>query len=252
MKSLKTVINYLDNYLEIDSIKDISWNGLQFEGAQSIKKIVFAVDSGIETFQKAALEKANMVVVHHGIFWKHADPSLNGINKKRFDILNKNNISLYACHLPLDRHKKVGNNATIIKLLGARITEEFSWNNGKNISYIGTFNQKVQLTSIVKKLNTTLNTSCKILPFGEAKIKKFGVVTGSCSYSDIEQAVKLNLDLLVTGEIMDIYHTAKDARINILFAGHHATETTGIKALADHIGKRMNVKTVFLDISTGL
>ncbi len=252
METRKKIVGYLDTYLNTKSIKDGSWNGLQFEGAQNIKKIVFAVDAGIQVFERTVEEKADMLIVHHGMFWKYADPSINGVNKKRLDILYKNNISLYACHLPLDMHKKVGNNAEIIRLIGARISGDFGSHDGTTISYTGLYKKPVTLYSITKKLEQTFNTECTVLPFGPKKIKSVGVVSGGAGYSYVSEAIEQGLDLYITGEELEVYHMAKDAGINVIFAGHNATETTGVKALQKHINKKMKVKTVFVDVPTGL
>ncbi|NIP30745.1 MAG: Nif3-like dinuclear metal center protein, partial [Candidatus Dadabacteria bacterium] len=96
---LNKIVDFLDNYLEIDSVKDSCWNGLQFEGSEKVHKVVFAVDAAVQTFDAAVKEKADMIVVHHGHFWKNQNPSLTAWSKQRLNILQKYNISLYACHL---------------------------------------------------------------------------------------------------------------------------------------------------------
>ena len=111
MKKLNDIVSFLNDFLKIEDIKDASWNGLQVEGASEVKKIAYAVSAGSEIFQKSVDEKADMIIVHHGQFWKGGDPRIIGWNKQRLDILRDNNISLYASHLPLDRHNEVGNNS---------------------------------------------------------------------------------------------------------------------------------------------
>jgi dinuclear metal center YbgI/SA1388 family protein len=252
MESLQKITQFLNSYLKIHTVKESSWNGLQFEGAQQVKKIVFAVDAGAETFERAASENAEMIVVHHGQFWSQQNPSFTGSNKKRLDILYKNNISLYASHLPLDMHRTVGNNAILIKRIGARIKSDFAVYEGQNIGYTAVYKKPVFLSTIEKRLNSALHTECIVLPFGAKKISTVGAVSGSCSHSHIDEAIKLGLDLFITGESKDIYHVAKDASTNIIFAGHHASETVGVKALADLVKKKLKVKTTFVDIPTGL
>ena len=141
MVGLREITNFLDHYLQIDSIEDESWNGLQVEGNSRIEKALFAVDASIDTFKKAVQENADLVVVHHGHYWKYANPSLKDWGRERIDLLTNNGISLYACHLPLDRHREVGNNAQLLKLLGAEIKEEFIQHKGKNIGWIGEVKQ---------------------------------------------------------------------------------------------------------------
>jgi dinuclear metal center YbgI/SA1388 family protein len=251
MEKLYTITKYLDELFDIRNVNDVSWNGLQFEGSNKVEKIVFAVDAGIDIFKKAADENADLIIVHHGLFWKYSDPSICGINKSRTDILFTNNISLYACHLPLDIHTMVGNNIGLLKLLGASFDSSID-NKDKSILVTGLFNKSYQLPYIVEKLNTNLKTKCITLPFGKSIIRKVGAISGSCSYSDISEAIRINLDLLITGECIDVYHMVKDAGINVIFAGHNATETVGIKLLLKLMEKKFNITASFLDIPTGL
>ncbi|HIE44034.1 MAG TPA: Nif3-like dinuclear metal center hexameric protein, partial [Candidatus Omnitrophica bacterium] len=125
MAKLKRIVKFLDEYLNIDEIEDNSWNGLQIEGNPVVEKALFAVDAGMETFTTAVGENADLIVVHHGHFWKNLNPSVTEWAKERIEILYEHKISLYACHLPLDKHREIGNNAQLLRLLGARIKEEF-------------------------------------------------------------------------------------------------------------------------------
>ncbi len=238
--------------LDTDAIRDSSYNGLQFEGSPKVAKIMFAVDAGYETFKRAALEHADMVVVHHGLFWSGANPSYTGGMKKRIDALCKHGISLYATHLPLDLHRELGNNAQLLKLIGARIEDAFAWYEGRNISYTGVMKKPTPVTAIESSLNTGLNTRCTTLAFGPKTVRTVGVVSGSCSIPHFNEAIHRGMDLFITGEQKDMFHLAKDAGINIIFAGHHASETLGVKALAEVVKKKLKVETVFADLKTGL
>lgn len=252
MVNLMKIVNFLDKYLKINDIEDFSWNGLQIEGKSNVKKIALAVDDGVETFKKSAEVGADMVIVHHGQFWRDANPSIVSWNKKRIDMLYKNNISLYVAHLPLDRHEDVGNNVQLLKLLGARINKEFLDYKGKNISWMGDFKNGAKLEDIVKKLNSKLNTKCVVLNFGKKVIKTIGVCSGGGDYKQFFEALNKKLDLYLTGDINEVYHAVKDAGINVIFAGHHATETVGLKALSKVINKKFKVETVFIELPTGL
>lgn len=253
MEKLNTITNYLNELFDIHNVNDISWNGLQFEGSKKVEKIIYAVDAGTGTFEKAADENADLIIVHHGLFWKYSNPSICGVNKVRTDILFAKNISLYACHLPLDIHPLVGNNITLLKLLGASVNNSFNnKNKEKSILISGSFDKSCTLSTIVEKLNAGLNTKCNTLSFGKELIKNIGVISGSCSHSDISEAIRLDLDLFVTGECIDVYHMVKDAGINIIFAGHHATETVGITSLLELMINKFNITGQFLDIPTGL
>ncbi|NIP37968.1 MAG: Nif3-like dinuclear metal center hexameric protein [Candidatus Dadabacteria bacterium] len=249
---LGKIVDFLDSYLEIDGIKDSCWNGLQFEGKDKVQKIAFAVDAAVETFKIAVKEKTDMIIVHHGHFWKNQNPSVRSWSKRRLDILQENNISLYACHLPLDRHRVVGNNAQILKLIGAKISVEFMFSGGKNIGWIGEFINSKDLSIIEKTLTNKLDADCTVLPFGPKRIKRVAVCSGGAGYSGFYEALQAKADLLITGDAVEVYYSAKDAGINIIFAGHHATETIGLASLAKVVNNKFHIETKFIDLPTGL
>jgi len=252
MPTLKKVIGFLDTYLKIEEIEDSSWNGLQFEGGPEVNKIAFAVDASVESFEKAAEENAGMLIVHHGYFWNSRNPSIVGWSKDRMDLLYNNNLSLYACHLPLDRHKEVGNNAEILKLLRAPIKKEFLIHKGKNIGWIGERKRAISITDIEQILNDNLQTRCIVLPFGKNNIKTIAVCSGGGSYGGFYEALSLKADLYITGDTAEVYYTAQDAGMNVIFAGHHSTETVGLMALSRIVQKKFKIETVFIDLPTGL
>lgn len=251
MVELKEIVEWLDTYLLKDDIKDCSWNGLQFEGKTEIKKIAFAVDACKETFNAAIDAQADMIIVHHGIFWTHQDPSIKEFNKERIELLYKNDISLYASHLPLDRHKEVGNNAQLIKLLGGKISEEFLHEDGKNIGWIAKFKHSIPIHEIQFILEKNIDTKCTVLNFGDQKIEKLAVCSGGGGHKEFHEARKV-ADAFLTGESSDVYQMSKDSKFNVIFAGHYATETVGVKALMPLIQKKFKIETIFIDKPTGL
>lgn len=252
MPQRKQIAEYLDQYLEIGDIKDACWNGLQFEGRSEVKKIAFAVDASVETFNIAIQKRADFIVVHHGHFWQTQNPSIAGWAKERIDILHNHETSLYACHLPLDRHRVVGNNAQLLKLLGASITNEFLLHEGKNIGWIGMTKRAVRLKQIERKLNTELDTNCTVLPFGKEKVRAIAVCSGGGGYGGFYEAFNAGVDLYITGDTIEAYYSAKDSKMNVIFAGHHATETVGLKALAEVVRRKFRIKCTFIDLPTGL
>jgi dinuclear metal center YbgI/SA1388 family protein len=252
MPQLKKIVYFLNQYLKIGDIKDTCWNGLQFEGKSEVKKIAFAVDASIDTFKLAIQKQADLIVVHHGHFWETQNPSIVGWAKERVEILSKHQTSLYACHLPLDRHRIVGNNAQLLKLLGANITNKFLLHEGKNIGWIGTTRRAVSLKQIERKLNARLNTNCIPLPFGKEKVNTVAVCSGGGGYGGFYEALNSCVDLYITGDAIEVYYTAQDSKMNVIFAGHHATETLGLKALAEVVERKFRVQCTFIDLPTGL
>ena len=252
MAKLKDIVKFLDKYLKVDEINDSSWNGLQVEGNPNVNRIVFAENASLDVFKKAIKEKADLIIVHHGHFWKTGNPSFIGSGKERINLLSKNDISLYASHLPLDKHKIVGNNAQLLKLLGATIKEEFGRYENQSVTWIGEFRKPVRRSEIIKKLISELNAKCTVLSFGPEKIKRIAVCSGGGGYGIFFEALNKNVDLYLTGDTVEIYTTAKDAKFNVIFAGHYATETLGVKALMPLLKNKFKVKTVFIDDPTGL
>lgn len=252
MTELKKIVDFLDEYLQIKDYKDASFNGLQFEGKPKVKKIIFAVDSGVDAFEKAVEEKADMVVVHHGIFWQGDNPSISGIMKRRLKILFENDISLYAAHLPLDKHRESGNNAKLMEIVGADITGEFVEFDGTKVGYIGKFQKETSLNEIRTFLEKDLSTECKLLEVGKSSIKTVGICSGGGGLKAFKEAAENEVDLYITGEEADFYNDAKDAGINVIFAGHHATEIVGVKALSKLMADKFSIDTKFIDIPTGL
>ena len=193
-----------------------------------------------------------MLIVHHGHFWSNHNPSISGWSKERISILYDNDISLYASHLPLDRHKEVGNNAELLKILGASIKKEFLHHKGKNIGWLGERKKAISITEVEKKLNEQIDAKCIVLPFGKKNIKTIAVCSGGGSYGGFYEALALGADLYITGDTAEVYYTAKDSGMNVIFAGHHSTETVGLKALSKVLKKKLKIETTFIDLPTGL
>lgn len=253
MPKLFEIDGFLKTYLQMEACKDESWNGIQIEGKTNIANIVCAVDSGVEIFEKALDLKADMLIVHHGIFWKPSNPCIVGWMKKRIEILYKHHITLYAIHSPLDKHKEVGNNAQLLKLIGATIDKEFACIDGQYIGWIGSLAEPKPLESIVNRLNDSLSTICKVVPFGPQMVKTIAVCSGGGGYARFFEAQRAGVDLYITGDSFDIYQTAKDFGINVLFGGHNATETIGLKALMGVLKTTYpDIKIEFIDFPTGL
>jgi dinuclear metal center YbgI/SA1388 family protein len=247
MKLLE-IVNFLDDFLGIAEWKEP--NGLQVEGRREVNKIAFAVDASIKAFEKAKLLNADMLVVHHGIIWGEIN-HVRGLIMKRLKFLLENEISLYAAHLPLDAHPKVGNNAVMLKMLGARIEEPFGLYHGKAIGFSGSFDVSKSIDDIVDTLKVKLGVNPKVLNFGGV-IRKIASVSGKGAFA-VSEAAEKEIDVLVTGEAEHgAYHAAKEASLNVVFAGHYATETLGVKALMKVVDEELDVEVEFMDIPTGL
>ncbi len=251
MENLNTITRFLNKELKIRSIKDTSKNGLQVKGKTQVTKIGFAVDGCIEVFEKAKKAKCDLIVVHHGILWKGLkDPLKNTAKRKAF--LQKNKMSLYGVHLPLDKHEKYGNNIELANILGLNKIKKFGRYHGTSIGYSGSLSKAMSPAQTAAILNREIKTKSKILSFGKKKVKTVGIVSGGGALA-LTEAIKSRLDLFITGEApLHTYHTTKEAKMNMIIAGHYATETTGVKALMKLLKQKFNIQTIFIDIPTGM
>ena len=247
---LNTIIKFLNKELQINRILDTSVNGLQVKGSEEVKKVGFAVDACLSTFKKAKQAGVNLLIVHHGVKWrpqKHKE-----LAKQRIDFLKKNKISLYAAHLPLDAHQKYGNNIGLCEILELKNILKFGRYGFSKIGYKGKFETKKTIKQISNRLNNSLNTKCVIYPFGKKQIKTIAIVSGGGAGS-IGEAAKEKLDCFLTGEIKhSTYHQAKEHQLNLIVAGHYATETIGVKSLQKLLKQEFNLKTVFISNPTGM
>jgi dinuclear metal center YbgI/SA1388 family protein len=236
---------FLNNKLNIKKFKDHSKNGLQIKSNNQIKKVGFSVDSCLDVFRKAKQKDCDLVIVHHGLLWK--GHKLSNVDKKRISFLKNNKISLYACHLPLDKHPVLGNNVNLCKMLGIKQMKPL----GKElVGYYGTRN--ISLNNIKKILDKKLKTNSKIFKFNNNKIKNIAVCSGGGAY-ELFDAKNKGCDVLVTGEFNHSkFHDAEEVGINIVSAGHYNTETVGVKELMKTIKENFEVDTIFIDSPTGL
>jgi dinuclear metal center YbgI/SA1388 family protein len=243
---LKAIVKFLDEALDITGIDDSSVNGLQVGKEKNISRIGFAVDASLETFEKAKESFCDMLVVHHGLFWKKNE-TVTGIMYDRIKFLLHNNIALYAAHLPLDKHPELGNNAQLAKMLGFTEISPMG-----DIEMCGTFENEKSLESFALDIKSKLNTKVSVLPFGPSMIRRVAFCSGGGA-RHITEAIKEGCDTFVTGDSSHtIVHIAKEANVNVLFAGHYATETVGVKAVAMELKQRFDVEVGFIDLPTGL
>lgn len=249
MVDVKKISAFLDKELKVKSIRDNSKNGLQVKAKNKIFKVGFAVDASISTFELARKNKVDLLIVHHGIYWKgHKDKA--GLQKKRVEFLKKHKINLYACHLPLDLHPKFGNNTELAKIVGLINLKKFGRYNGKLLGLEGKLKKTLTINNIAGILNRNLRTRCIKLAFGKSKIKTIGIVSGGGSFAFTEAVLK-NLDCFVTGEAKhELHHAARDLRQNVILGGHYQTETVGVKAIRSLLHKRFNLDTIFLNNPT--
>jgi dinuclear metal center YbgI/SA1388 family protein len=245
------LVEYLDELLEVASIEDRSNNGLQLEGAAKVERVAFAVDASLAAFEAAVDAGAQMLVVHHGLFW--GEPIMvTGTHRRRLQVLLVASVSLYAVHLPLDFHPQLGNNAVLARWLGLQDVAPFGLYKGYPAGVAGTLPQAVGLGAFAAQVEEVLGEPViRIWPFGPSVVRRVGIVSGGASFL-LDQAAEAGVDVYLTGEMShSAYHQAQELGLNVVFGGHYATETAGLKALADHLAYEFGLTTVFLDLPTG-
>lgn len=224
-------------------------NGLQVENRGAVSKIAATVDASLATVRMAIAAKADLLIVHHGLFWGPSHPWTG----KRYELLRlllDNDVALYSSHLPLDAHPKLGNNAQLCRALGLKSTKPFFFDHEQFIGLRS--NTRLPRNELAARLQRATGAKPLVIPAGPGVCKKIGIVTGGAG-GDLARAAKEGVDTFITGEGPHwTYALAEELGINVLYGGHYATETFGVKALAEHLSQKFSVPWLFLDHPTGL
>lgn len=239
------IVRFLDQVLEVDLVDDpYCPNGLQVEGADEITKVGFAVDACRQSFE--ALANNHMIITHHGLFWPSVK-KITGPMRRALGLLFENNINLYPVHLPLDVHAVYGNNVQLIKALGWQAEERFD-----KVGWTASGPQ-TETEELRARLEELVEGPVRLLPFGEKKVDQIAVSSGGGSIGLLHSAAEAGCTTVVTGEASHpIYHAAREMGMNLILAGHYATETWGVRSLMPLLEREFGVETEFVDFPTGL
>jgi dinuclear metal center YbgI/SA1388 family protein len=251
---LQELDEYFKGLLQIDALAgiDSSLNGVQVGDLSSdIKRVAFAVDACMETFKRAVDGGADLLFVHHGLFWGF-DKRITRSHFNRLELLFANHCGLYACHLPLDMHPEIGNNAGISAKLGLSDLAPFGEYHGLQIGLQGTLDPPLDLDSVLLKLGFDREMCAAVLNFGGKSNASVGVVSGG-AIGQVQEVIDGNLDLYITGEMShQFYHLCLEEEVNLLCGGHYQTETFGVSLLAERLRRDTGLETSFIDVPTGL
>jgi dinuclear metal center YbgI/SA1388 family protein len=244
------LVNYLNDYLCVDEIKDYGPQGLQVAAdCAEITRVALAVDTAPAVIEAAADWKAEMLLVHHGILWREVEP-IAGPLGQRVRLLLHHGINLYAAHLPLDAHPQVGNNAVLAQMLGIEIAAWWCEPTNVPIGVVGSAPAGMTLEELVRRLEAELNTQARVLAHGPQQIDTVAIISGFGA-DEAGAAKALGADTFVTGETSHShYWAAADLGMNIIYAGHYATETVGVQALGRHLAQAFELEIKFLDFPT--
>ena len=250
---LESLLQYLDGYLGVSDHPDYATalNGLQVQGREEVQVVAVAVDASEAVIGAAAEMGADLVVVHHGLFWGGLRP-LTGPHFRRIRNLIDAELGLYSCHLPLDGHSEVGNCVLLARALGLEIEGRLGAYQGVPIGWWGRLPEPLGAAALVARVEAAVGGPAHLIPGGPERIESVGVVTGGGA-SFVSEAAAAGLDAFVTGE--GSHHTHFDATeqgIHVLFGGHYATETFGVRALGEHLASRFGLTWHFIDQPTGL
>lgn len=244
------LVRYLDDYLRTADVPDDgrALNGLQVDGGAEATRVGVAVDAAERTIREAGSRGCDFLIVHHGLFWDGNVP-LTGRRYRKVSALLRAEIALYSSHLPLDVHPEVGNNAVLARALGIEIRGGFGSYKGVDIGVRGDL--AITREALAARLDDLLGCRIRLVPGGGERIRRVGVITGSGA-DMIGEAAALGLDALITGE--GPHHTFYDGLeggVNVYFGGHYATETWGVRALGEHLGREFGLAWEFIDMPTG-
>lgn len=248
---LKSIVEHCDKTLAISSFRDWdgAFNGLQAENSGAVSRIAAAVDARRATIDRAIDQGADLLLAHHGLFWSPQHPWTGA----RYQLLRRvldGNLAIYSAHLPLDAHPRLGNSVLLARGLRLRRLRPFFEAKGRTIGFAG--ETDLALDDLAARLGELCGAPPVVLPSGPKRCRQVGVVTGGAG-AEVREAVAAGLDTFVTGEGPHWTATlAEELGVNVLYGGHYATETFGVKALAAHLSKKFRLPWFFVDYPTGL
>lgn len=244
--ALTTLIEEADRYLNSAKISDYCPNGLQVEGRSQVGRIVSGVTASQALLDAAVEAQADVVLVHHGYFWKNEDPRVIGIKQRRLKTLLTHDVSLLAYHLPLDVHPEVGNNVQLARMLGLIVEGPLEPDNPRSVGLVGSLDTPLAPAEFMQRIRTVLGREPLMIE-GNGPIRRIAWCTGGAQ-GYIDQAVAAGVDAYLTGEVSEpTVHIARENGLSFFAAGHHATERYGVQALGEYLAKRFAVEHLFID-----
>ena len=243
------ILAELDRLLEPERFEDYCVNGLQVPGPAQVQTIATGVSAHAELFELAAQEQAELLLVHHGLFWGSGVTSVDAILKRRLQLLFDADIALAAYHLPLDAHPQLGNNALLARALGAGELTPFALHRGQSIGFIASLpGDGIAAAELFARVHEVTDREPLVFDAGPPRVRRLAIVSGAGSDYTFDAAAA-GADALLTGEPAErSMAQAREAGVHLIAAGHHATETFGVKRLGEHLAERFELRHVFLDV----
>lgn len=244
MPRLDELVNYCNSLLDIGRFQDYCPNGLQVEGRGEVRKMVTGVTASLALINAAIEARADLVLVHHGYFWKGEDASIVGIKRRRLKCLLQSDTSLLAYHLPLDAHAQFGNNVQLAQRLGIQMDAEPE----TGLVWQGTLPAPLSVEQFSAQIEQALGRQPLVIAAGDRPIQRIAWCSGAAQ-SYIQQAAEMGVDAYLSGEVSEqTYHLAKELGVDYFAAGHHATERYGVQALGQHLAERFDLEHIYIDL----
>ena len=249
MVAIEELIAHLDALLDPGAFDDLGPNGLQVPGRAEVRRVVTGVTAQRALSERAVEADADLVLVHHGLFWSFQPIGLTPMLAERLRPLFKHDIALAGYHLPLDAHPEVGNNAILAERLGCERHEPFGTYRGVSIGRAGTFpGDGIPAADLFERVREITARVPTVFNGGPERVRRIGIVSGGGA-DMLPEAVALGLDAFLTGEPREhVMADAREAGIHVIAAGHYATETFGVRALGDWLAQRFGIEHVWVDI----
>jgi dinuclear metal center YbgI/SA1388 family protein len=243
MASRDEIVAYANELLDVAAFSDYGPMGLQVVGAAEVTKIACGVSASRDLFERAAEASAEMVIVHHGLFWERDPREIGPLMRERLRALFDHDLNLVAYHLALDAHAELGNNALLARELGVEPAERFTeW------GYGGRLAEPLAVDAFSERVRERVGRPPLVFAYGPELIERVAVLTGGAARY-LADAVSARYDCFVTGEAAEpTKHAAKEAGIHFVAAGHYATETLGVRALTARLADEFGLDWEFIDL----
>lgn len=251
MARLEKIVDFLDEELRLAEIPDYpgAHNGLQMQGGPEVHRVALAVDASLPVVKKAVASDADLLLVHHGMFWNGVKPVTGAVFEK-YKTAMDHALAIYSAHIPLDVHPTLGNNARLVAALGLLDPEPFFDWKGILLGIRGRF--EGTLDTLVAKAGSVLGSRPHVCPGGSSEAGVVGVITGGAG-GEVEAVAAEGIDTFLTGEGPHwSYPAAEELGLNLIYGGHYATETFGVRALGELLAETFGVESLFIDHPTGL
>lgn len=249
MSQLTEIIDFIDAHLRVDEFEDLGPNGLQVPGASTVSKVVTGVSASGELIDRAATAGAQLLLVHHGLFWDFHPRALTPVLASRLRALFAADMSLAGYHLPLDAHPQDGNNALIAEGLGCESREQWGEHGGRPIGFVARFaGDGLPAPELFSRVAALTGREPLVFAGGPDRVKTLGIISGGAT-KDFSAAISDGLDAYLTGEVSEWVMTdSLEAGVHYISAGHYATETFGIRRIGELVAQRFGVEHEFIDV----